>query len=183
MRPISIERRAAALACCATLALLAGCAGTPAAPAVPQVLAVPADQVLAAVFEASGVQIYGCKPAHDDPMRLEWVFSAPEAQLRDRAGHIVGKHYAGPTWEADDGSKVVGEVTGRQDSPDSGAIPWLVLRAKSTAGQGVFTPTTSIQRLRTSGGKAPATGCDPANAGQLARVPYRAEYLFYVARR
>jgi hypothetical protein len=184
-----LKHRATALACCATLAILAGCAGTPAAiapaavaPAVPQTLAVPPDQVLSRVLEASGVQIYECKTAHDDPTRMEWAFKAPEAQLRDTSGQVIGKHYAGPTWEAGDGSKVVGEVTGRQDAPDRDAIPWLLLRAKSTVGQGLFSRTTSIQRLRTSGGKAPTSGCDPASAGREARVPYEAQYLFYVAR-
>jgi hypothetical protein len=43
----------------------------------------------------------------------------------------------------------------------------------------VLSRATSIQRLNTKGGKAPASGCDAAHAGQEVRVPYSADYLFY----
>jgi hypothetical protein len=59
------------------------------------------------------------------------------------------------------------------------AIPWLLLRAVSTEGPGIFERTTFIQRVNTMGGAAPATA--PTQAGQEARVPYTAEYYFYRA--
>jgi hypothetical protein len=148
-------------------------------PMVPEALKPPADQRLSLETVGIGVQIYECKPAKDDPKRFEWVFKAPEAELFDSAGNRIGKHYAGPTWEANDGSKVVGEIKGRDNSPDPGAIPWLLLSAKSTAGNGVFSRIQSIQRLRTVGGKAPAAGCDRAQAGSETRVAYKARYYFY----
>ena len=44
--------------------------------------------------------------------------------------------------------------------------------------------TTFIQRLNTSGGIAPATGCSqPSEIGALALVPYTTDYFFYQARR
>jgi hypothetical protein len=166
------------------VALLAGCAtlkfGT--APTVPDNLKVPATQTLSLETHAAGVQIYDCKPGKDDPARFEWVFRAPEADLFDTAGKKIGKHYAGPTWESNDGSKVVGEVKARDDSPDVNAIPWLLLSAKSTSGVGVLGQTVSVQRVQTIGGKAPAGGCSPAQAGTEVRVPYSAAYYFYVAR-
>jgi len=175
---------ATAIAHLATLTILAGCQATPMhpLPAVPERLAVPAGQTLSQMLKASGVQIYECKPSHDDPMRMEWAFRAPEAELRDPAGKLVGRHYAGPTWEARDGSKVVGEVSARYDGPDPNAIPWLLLKAASTTGRGVFSQTTSVQRLNTSGGKAPTSGCDRAQVGKEARVSYTAEYFFYVSK-
>jgi hypothetical protein len=175
---------ATAIAYLGTLAILTGCqtAQTRPLPVVPERLAVPAGQTLSRMLEASGVQIYECKPSHDDPMRMEWTFRAPEAELRDPAGNLVGRHYAGPTWEARDGSKVVGDVSARYDSPDPNAIPWLLLKARSTTGRGVFSQTTSVQRLNTSGGKAPTGGCDQAQVGMVARVNYTAEYLFYVSK-
>ena len=88
-------------------------------------LKVPATQTLSLETRATGVQIYDCKPNKDDPTRFEWVFKAPEADLFDPAGTKIGKHYAGPTWESNDGSKVVGEVKARDDGPDANAIPWL----------------------------------------------------------
>ncbi len=110
------------------------------------------------------------------------IFKAPEAELFDQAGKRIGKHYAGPTWESDDGSKVAGAVKARDDGPDANAIPWLLLSATSAEGNGIFGKTQSVQRLKTVGGKAPVDGCDQAQLGKIARVSYRATYNFYVAR-
>ena len=163
--------------------LLSGCAsvGTGMAPAVPETLKAPATQTLAVVAQAVGAQIYECNASKTDPARFEWVFKAPEAELFDNAGKRIGKHYAGPTWESDDGSKVVGEVKARDDGPDVNAIPWLLLSAKSAEGNGIFGKTQSVQRVKTVGGKAPADGCNQAQLGKVARVPYRATYNFYIA--
>ncbi|HEX6529418.1 MAG TPA: DUF3455 domain-containing protein [Burkholderiales bacterium] len=130
----------------------------------------PANQSLAQVVPAKGVQIYECRDA-------KWVFVAPEAELFDKSGKKIGTHYAGPVWEAADGSKVIGAVKARSDAPDAGAIPWLLLSTKSVAGEGAFSKVTSIQRLSTTGGLAPAGGC--AEAGAKARVPYTADYYFF----
>src|ERR1700680_2854158 len=151
-------------------------------PAVPENLKVPGTQMLSVAARASGVQIYKCNVSKTDPTRFEWVFQAPEAELVDAGGKSIGKHYAGPTWEANDGSKVIGEVSARDDGPDPNAIPWLLLNAKSTVGNGIFGKRRSIQRVTTNGGKAPADGCNQAQVGKDARVPYRAIYYFYDAR-
>jgi hypothetical protein len=167
-----------------SVAVLAGCASTDVAtaPAVPENLKVPATQTLSVVALANGVQIYECAASKADPARFEWIFKAPEAELVDTSGKSIGKHYAGPTWESVDGSKVVGDVKARDDGPDGSAIPWLLLSAKSTDGNGVFAKTQSIQRVKTIGGKAPAAGCGAAEAGRVVRIPYRATYYFYVAK-
>jgi hypothetical protein len=151
-------------------------------PVVPDNLKVPAGQTLSLASTATGVQIYECSAGKTDPAKLEWAFNAPEADLFDLSGRKIGKHYAGPTWESDDGSKVVGEVKARDDGPDANAIPWLLLSAKSTSGTGVFGRTKSIQRLYTAGGKAPAGACDRAQLGKQARVAYRATYYFYTSK-
>src|SRR5258706_1317265 len=168
----------------AAAVLLAGCAaaGGITAPAVADNLRAPADQVPALGVADTGVQIYVGSAGKADPARFEWAFKAPEADLFDHAGTRIGKHYAGPTWESNDGSKVVGEVKARDDGPDANAIPWLLLKAKSNAGNGVFGHTLSIQRVRTVGGKAPAAACSEAQAGSEVRVPYTAAYYFYDAR-
>ncbi len=149
--------------------------------AVPDALRPPAGQVLALSARGIGVQIYGCGASKDDPTRFSWALKAPEADLQDSSGKPLGKHYAGPTWEANDRSKVVGEVVAKSDAPDPAAIPWLLLHATSTSGTGSFGSILSIQRLRTVGGKAPAAGCDRAHSGVEARVAYSAEYRFYAA--
>jgi len=174
-----------ALACASLLTLIAGCTapGMSIAPQVPENLRPPATQRLALEADATGVQIYDCKPAADNPARFEWTFRAPEADLFDAWGRKIGKHYAGPTWESYDGSKVVGEVKARADAADPNAIPWLLMNAKSKSGDGVLGQTASIQRAQTVGGKAPAQGCSPALAGNEIRVAYTAKYYFYDAKK
>ena len=168
----------------ASVALLSSCASPDIGmtSSVPENLKVPATQTLSVVAQANGVQIYECNANKTNPARFEWVFKAPEAELFDNAGKKIGKHYAGPTWESDDGSKVVGEAKARDDGPDVNAIPWLLLSAKSAEGNGIFGKTQSVQRVKTVGGKAPADGCNQAQLGKVARVAYRATYNFYVAR-
>ena len=179
-----IRRIATTSAIAGIAALLVGCAASQVgtAPVVPENLRAPAGQVLSLESQATGVQIYECSASKTDPTRFEWVFKAPEADLFDGAGRKIGKHYAGPTWESNDGSKVQGEVKARDDGPDPNAIPWLLLNAKSPSGKGVFGQTQSIQRVGTVGGKAPAQGCGREQAGTVVRVPYKATYYFYAPR-
>ena len=164
-----------------SLSSLVGGQPMPSAKAVPEALKAPADQVLAFELQATGVQIYECRALKDDPARFEWAFKAPQADLFDASGLLVGKHYGGPTWESADGSKVVGEVKAKDTSLSSGSIPWLLLGAKATAGKGLFSPVKSIQRLNTVGGAAPATAAQ-AQAGQEVRMPYTATYAFFVGK-
>jgi hypothetical protein len=142
---------------------------------VPASLAPAADQDLKFVLNATGVQKYTCAATDTG---FAWTFVAPEADLF-RRGCQVGIHYAGPTWEYQDGSTVVAaRVAGATIDPT--AIPWLLLAATSHgAERGKMTPVTSIQRLSTTGGLAPATGCDAEHAGATADVPYTADYFFY----
>ena len=148
--------------------------------AVPGELAPPANQKLDRVIAAKGVQIYRCDPKKDQPGKVEWVFQAPEAILRDTAGKYVGKHYAGPTWEAEDGSKVVGTVQASVAAPGRSSIPWLRLSTRSTGGAGVFAGVTTIVRVGTSYGLPPAGGCNELEQGRIVRVEYDADYNFYV---
>ena len=149
------------------------------APEVPPNLSVPAGNEPIFHARATGVHIYVCNPGATDPAQFAWSFKAPEAKLLDARGKVVGSHYAGPTWESTSGSKVVGTMLQNAPAPDAAAIPWLLLQAKSTTGPGVFERVTFVQRVRTGGGKAPATGCDAGAAGREVRVPYTAEYFFY----
>jgi hypothetical protein len=139
-------------------------------------LAAPPGQRLALQLEATGVQIYTCTAT---PAGAAWVFTAPEASLSAAGGAAAGKHYAGPTWEALDGSSVVGaKVAGA--TPDPSAIPWLLLRATSHGGKGTLAEVSFIQRVATHGGLAPAGGCSAATVGAVVRVAYTASYCFHV---
>ena len=150
--------------------LIAGCASTV---PVPGNLKPLAQEKLALVVPAKGVQIYECRNGN-------WAFVAPDAELFDRAGKKIGRHYAGPHWEAADGSRIVGAVKERADAPVSGAIPWLLLSAKSAGKEGAFSKVTSIQRVATTGGVAPAGNC--SQPGSQARVAYTADYYFFVSK-
>jgi hypothetical protein len=140
-------------------------------------LEVPAGQRLALQLEATGVQVYTCTAT---PAGAAWIFTAPEASLIGEGGAAAGKHFAGPTWEALDGSSVVGaKVAGA--APDASAIPWLLLRATSHGGSGRLASVSFIQRVATHGGLAPTGGCGASTIGAVARVAYSATYCFHEA--
>ena len=134
-------------------------------------LDVPEGNSVAFHVYAIGVQIYQWDGT-------TWVFQAPAAHLFADPGYHgrVGIHYAGPTWESNSGSKVVGRRLAAC-TPDPSAIPWLLLAAASANGPGVLHDITFIQRVNTVGGKAPSS---PGSInGEMAEVPYTAEYYFY----
>ncbi len=148
---------------------------------VPDKLKPGAAESLAMIVAAKGVQIYECR-ARKDQAGYEWAFVAPEAALFDARGNRIGRHYAGPHWEAADGSKIQGTVKERADAPVADAIPWLLLATKSVGAEGAFSKVTSVQRANTEGGVAPKTGCSEAAAGTPARINYTADYYFFTAK-
>ena len=163
------------------LAVIAGCTSMqPAQPLVqvPDKLKAGADETLAMIVPARGVQIYECRAKKDASGEYEWAFVAPEADLFDAYGARIGKHYAGPHWESNDGSKIVGAVKANSPAAAPDAIPWLLLGAKSAGPVGAFSNVTSVQRVNTVGGIAPKTGCSQATSGAPARVNYTADYYF-----
>jgi len=143
---------------------------------IPAALAVPAGNRLAFSLFARGTQDYVCKQASDGT--YAWTFVQPDAVLYGPSGHVAGHHYAGPTWEAKDGSTVVAtRLAGA--TVDVTAIPWLLLQATTHTGDGRMAKVTYVQRLDTVGGLAPTTGCDVAHAGASADVDYTAKYSFF----
>ena len=161
--------------------LVAACASTPAVE-VPAQLRPGANESIALIVPAKGVQIYECRATKGETGKYAWAFVAPEAELYDARGARIGKHYAGPHWEAFDGSRIVGTVKERADAPRPDAIPWLLLAAKSDGAPGSFSRVTSVQRINTVGGVAPKDGCSPASAGAVGRVGYTADYYFFTAK-
>ncbi len=160
------------------LVALAACAGRLAPEiSIPSIL-VPVGQTASDRAAARGVQIYECRATQDVPPKTQWVFVAPEAELFDRDGGRIGRHFAGPHWQADDGSNIVGIAKARADAPLASAIPWLLLATTSEGSNGRFSKVTSVQRINTSGGVAPVAPCDSAALGTSVRVPYTADYVF-----
>ena len=164
-------------AICTAAMLLAACTG-PSRVEVPPLLEPNPNETLTLVALAREVQIYECriKTGATDP---EWVFVAPEAELFDSHGGSIGRHGEGPHWQAADGSRIKGTVNSRADAPVAGAIPWLLITTQSVGPTGLFSKVTSIQRVNTMGGVAPAGGCDRGTVGTASRVPYTADYLFW----
>ena len=135
-----------------------------------------ANEQLFLQVHAQGDQIYTCK---SDISQFTWTLKAPDARLFDKDGKPFGRHFAGPSWEANDGSRISGKAVADAPSPNADSIPWLLIKVLSHDGKGALSRATTIQRINTKGGKAPASGCDASHAGQEVRVSYSADYLFY----
>jgi hypothetical protein len=103
-----------------------------------------------------GSQIYECRASDEGGWAR--VIVAPEADLLTQKEEKVGTHGAGPNWAALDGSQTVGTVKARAAGERPADIPLLLLTAKSAATPGKMAAVTSVQRLNTEGGNAPATG-------------------------
>ena len=178
-------------------------------PPLPEGLApVPAGNVLFLVGHAIGTQNYVCVPSGAG---VSFVLFTPEATLFDDEGEQIITHFFSPNPdEPNTNPKVVGSQMIRaawQDSRDTStvwaklhqpngsvivdqdAIAWLLLDRANTPQDGPtggdrLSGTTFIQRLNTTGGLAPSTGCtSSADLGNQAFVPYTADYFFYRAGR
>jgi hypothetical protein len=165
-------------------------------PAVPPNIQVQAGNKLFFVGHAVGTQNYVCLPAGDG---VKFTLFTPQATLFDENKQVT-THYFSPnpseggiiraTWQhSRDTSAVWGRVMDGNSSTDPafvapGAIAWLLVTVVGTQGGSTggdtLAGTTFIQRLNTSGGIAPATGCaSSTDIGNQAFVPYTADYFFY----
>jgi uncharacterized protein DUF3455 len=142
----------------------------------PKELQPPAAEEEVLRVHAKGDQVYVCK---SDGSQFSWTLKGPDAQLFGENGKPFGKHFVGPSWEANDGSRITGKAEANAAAPDAGSVPWLLLTVIDRGGQGVLSRVTSIQRINTKGGKAPASGCDAEHSGQETRAAYSADYVFF----
>ena len=117
----------------------------------------------------SGDQVYDC-------VNGRWALEAPDAKLLNQDGSVIGRHFAGPTWQLNDGSWVKGRAVAKQVAPDATSVPWLLL--ESIGGTGRLETVRFIQRTGTHGGNAPDGSCSQS---AMRRVPYTATYSFYEA--
>ena len=147
-------------------------------PVVPDQVKAPAGENVVLQAHASGSQIYVCQAVAGGG--FAWTLKAPQADLHDQQGAVIGQHFAGPTWKDNDGSEVTGKAVAHVDSPEAGSIPWLLLTATSHSGAGVLSPVTSIQRINTKGGAPPAaTECNASKQNAEVKSSYTADYYFY----
>jgi len=152
----------------------------PAAPEVPVDIQVPSGHKVFLVGHAEGVQIYSCTVTGG---AYSWTPVAPRANLYGDNGKLIATHFAGPKWQASDGSLVAAVRDAPPVTMDGTAIPWLRLVAASTSvgdDGDRLTHTAYIQRVATTGGLAPAAGtCNAATAGDVEEIPYTADYYFW----
>jgi hypothetical protein len=178
-------------------------------PPVPVKLEVPAGNTLFLKGEAKGTQNYVCLPSAASTTGFAFKLFTPQATLflplaftGNEFTHQIITHFFSPnpdpldngairaTWQSSHDTSTVWAATvqdGSSSDPNfvrPGAVAWLLLEAKGTqrgpTGGENLSQTTFVQRLNTSGGLAPTTGCSlPAHIGTTAFVPYTADYFFY----
>src|SRR6266567_7221394 len=130
--------------------------------------------------KGDGVQIYICT---DAPGGTKWTLKGPDAKLLDASGHVIGTHFAGPTWKLNDGGQVQGELIASKPAPEAGSVPWLLLRAKPGTATGSLAAIAFIRRTETHGGVAPGPGCQSAqDVSKTMAIPYTASYAFYAGK-
>ena len=146
---------------------------------IPDDLKVPEGNVLLLRAYGKGVQMYDC------PF-VDFAKATPHAILftgDSDEGDLVAIHFKGPSWQATDGSIVVGDAAHAKHvvAPDPDDVDWVLLPAKSNTGNGLLSKVTYIQRLFTDDGKATLAGCDQVQDQTQELVEYSPQYLFYVA--
>ncbi len=145
---------------------------------VPESIQPPDSEAYLFGVRASGYQIYRCEANAEG--RYVWALKAPDANLYNFQGATIGSHYAGPAWQANDGSHIVGQLEGKIASPnDANAVAWLLVKVKAWGGNGLFNPVTYINRVDTEGGQTPQNTCNAARFGDEYRARYSAVYFFY----
>ncbi len=150
-------------------------------PKVPDAIQAPANEEVVLVAHATGSQIYTCQAGADG--KFSWTLKAPDAELKNEKGNVIGSHFAGPSWKLKDGSEVTGKASAHVDSEELNSVPWLLVTAIGNAGDGLLSNVTSIQRINTHDGKPPAEGCDESHRGAETKSTYTADYYFYARKR
>ena len=150
-----------------------------------------------------GTQNYICKSSGSG---VKYVLFTPQATLfKDNDDRQIITHFFSPnpsepntdatvvadgtirvTWQARDSSIVWAKLHQPDGSltVNPNAVAWLLLDAVATqdgpTGGHTLSDTTFIQRVNTTGGLAPLTGCSSlTDVGNTAFVPYTADYYYY----
>jgi hypothetical protein len=152
---------------------------SPAAVAAPSLgffskIKAPADQEPVLQFSARGVQIFRCEKRDAE---LNWVFRQPDAELFDAGGKLVARHGASFSFEHVDGSRLLSTVAAYDEAPKATDLRWLLFTTRSF-GKGAFDGVTHVQRVNTQGGMPPAR-CGTNQLGQLLRVDFSSDFVFY----
>lgn len=163
-------------------------------PPVPPGLEVTGPDQAFLVGHATGTQNYVCQPS-DALGHVAWTLFTPQATLFGDQQEQLITHFFSPkpdeqgivvraTWEDSRDTSMVWARAVAAATVDPTAIPWVKLVAVASqpgpTGGTTLSDSTFVQRLNTTGGLAPATGCDQLpDVGKKAFVPYTADYFFY----
>ena len=171
-------------------------------PVVPPKLEVPSGHRLYLRGHAIGTQNYTCTvyPSGPSGPPIGWALYGPQANLYTDDRTQLATHFLSPnpdeggtpraTWQhSRDTSATWAKLKESSDDAsyvEPGAIAWFLLEVVGAEfgprGGGRLAATRYVQRVNTSGGSAPATGCaDEADLGKKKLVPYEADYYFYRA--
>ena len=145
---------------------------------VPEAVRPPTTVKVSMHTVGAGEITYECRLKAGSTDAYEWAFVAPVATLKDKTNKVVGKYYAGPTWEANDGSKITGKQVAIAPAT-AGSIPLQLVKTEPATGQGAMTGVSYIQRVNTKGGVAPTDPCNKTALGNKKQVSYEADYVFY----
>jgi hypothetical protein len=135
---------------------------------------VPSDREPVLQLSAQGVQIFRCEKRDAG---FAWVFRQPEAELFDESGKLVARQGASFSFEHVDGSRLLSTVAAYDEAPKATDLRWLLLSTRSF-GKGAFEGVTHVQRVSTQGGMPPAK-CASNQLGQLLRVDFSSDFVFY----
>jgi hypothetical protein len=138
---------------------------------MPDAIAAPGETKVVAL-SGQGAQVYECKAGAN--RKLAWTLREPIATLM-LDGKTVGRHYAGPNWDYEDGSGVSANPVGNAPGKTANDVPWLKLEVTAHRGSGTLTGVTTVQRINTQGGVITGS-CN--KAGAFRSAPYSAEYVF-----
>jgi Protein of unknown function (DUF3455) len=169
---------------------LCACAGTTmssmteAARAIPAAIAVPAGHIPHLFLMGVGEISYECRAqgvatrevAKQDG--FEWAFAGASALLYDMNKAVAGKYTSGPTWEANDGSRLTGKQLAVAPAAP-GNLAWQLVQANPAMGVGLMQGVTYVQRVNARGGTVLGGVCDGVRLGKVIRVKYEADYIFY----
>jgi hypothetical protein len=177
-------------------------------PPVPDGLDPPPGNKLFFASHADGTQNYVCRPPgtgfafvlftpqatlfDGDFTELTTHFFSPNPSEANTDPATVGDRVIRATWQdSRDSSRVWAAVADPKKNISTdfhfvakGAVAWLLLTAvggqPGPTGGDRLSNTTFVQRLNTSGGAPPSTGCAaPGDVGNQAFVHYTADYFFY----
>jgi hypothetical protein len=138
---------------------------------MPDAIAAPGETKVVSL-SGQGAQVYECKAGTNG--KLVWTLREPIATLM-LDGKTVGRHYAGPNWDYEDGSGVSAKPVGNAPGKTANDAPWLKLEVTAHRGSGTLADVTTVQRINTQGGVITGS-CN--RAGAFRSAPYSAEYVF-----